>query len=369
MNKYNFIDYSIKNIFNEVFAIEPEISREYYHNIFSAEHSCEYHNESSTITELINLHLKTPEKKLAMYNHVYEFYKDKFPIWSDRRLSWGVHMHIFKWNYKWLDAKKLKFNLLNLPLFTKIKSRKMYWRYFSNRSNFKETISNNDKSWAVSYKNSYHSHNREWARFTNESIEFRCNNVFDARIYWYYIWIMIANKEWTKFKKTSDSMRRFIQRWITQQYHDWHDMELKNIIWYRISEEDFIVLQHNTKVLLKLLQINWLIECAKALLEYVNECWLEIDMDISLRDSFTLEPVSNPIFIPNITLFRIKYIWLYFNTEENYYAYIKGLMKKKLLIAWIPQALITINEEAIIKKYKKHLPDKVNMDKQETLFD
>jgi hypothetical protein len=364
MNKYKFPDYSLWLIFNGVYAIEPEISLEYCNRVFSWHDN---HRESSTIYELINVHLWTPEDILDTYNKVNKFYKDKFPLWSNNQLSWWVHFHIFKWDFTWLNWTTLTNTLLNLPIYWKIHNQKLYVRSTERFTNYDNYIGTNYKSSAVSYKTIYHSHKREWYMIYNKSIEFRCNNVFDARLYWYYVWIMIANKEWISLESTSDDLKTFIKIWIRDTF-SWavSDIPLPEIKWFRISDNDFSIMSINWLKIINLLIDNWLIYAARALKEYMNEIWFDYKKELLLRDNFSWEELEKPIIINSFQLFRTDTWNLAFKNKENFLSYINKQLKAKILSAWIAWSLLDISMEWIEKKYGKIFSDKLNTISEET---
>lgn len=362
MNKYKFPDYNLSGFFNGLYAIEPEISDNFRKEALLG---YSYHSESYKIKELNRLHEESEEGRTKAINLITEFYKDKFPIWGDNRLSWGVHFHIFKWDYRKIKNSGLSYKILNCPLHCKIKWNKIYNRYLCNRSMFPTTDSflySNSKGYAFCYKNRYTSNT------TGTSIEFRCNNVFDSRMYWYYVWLIICVKNNIKFKKTSDQLREYAKNWSRIEYDsDLNDLELYKINWYRVSEEDMKVIKYNSILILKALEIHWLFNAALALKEYLNECWLDIKYEVCYRDSYSWEAIEDFFTINKIKLFNTTYENIRFKSENNFYWFIIDRLKEKAKSAGIAMKLL--DTENIPKHYSKYIPVEPNTEQQDTLFD
>lgn len=348
MNEYNFLDYSREWLFKDMYAIELEVSTNYINENFRW---WTIHSESTHIKEFIQLHDRSVDDIKKVIDHTTDFYKERFPVGSSWQLSWGVHFHLFNWDFKWMDRGMLSLKLLNCPLFWKIKRQKIYIRYMWSWSIFRTdwVIATDSKSDAVTYKRN--SHSDHWKRFSKPSIEFRCNNVIDTRMYWYYVWIVLAVKGDVKFKKTSDRLREYCKKWNPLDYRGDHEMELKDIVWHRIDEEDWIVMNFNIMKILNLLEKHWLIEAGLALQEYLNERGFDIHKTFSQIDSHTWESITDFISMSTISLFRVEHKWLKFKDKENFFLYIEGIIKKKLLNASIAWVLVTIKRNEIVKKY------------------
>jgi len=371
MNKYKFLDTWFDWFFNQAYAIEPEISRDFLNRKVSNIYTGTY-SESNTIKELTGLHKADRKVVKKVSDMIQEFYKDKFPLGSDGKLSWWVHFHIFKWNYQNVNYPALKLKLLNCPLYCKIRWKKLYSRAIARRAWFRwTTYWNNSKSSAVTHKNSYHTHTSRSIDYWTTSIEFRCNNVFDYRLYWYYVWVLIAAWEWVKFKKTSDLLRTYVRRWNIIQYRE-ADVPVTWIAWCRMWEENYKAIRHNIKIILKLLQENEMINAATDLLSYVNEYWFEIKMKIRYQDSFSWEMINGWFEIKKMDLMTwVELTNLHFQNSKNFYLFIEKEIVKRVNDLWIPNTVTTVSLKEIEEVYKKEVPDhigKVNTIWQTTLF-
>lgn len=252
------------------FAIEPEISRKFFESMMYYE---DHKNESDTIVELLNVHKRDESWRMEIYDEVHNYYKDKFPLWSDRRISWGVHFILF-WDFEYFRDywRELRHKLLNCPLFLKIYNWSMYSRYLGQYAEF---AGNYLPTWSKWYyaciKDELYSHHES---VQGRPIEFRCNNVFDDRILWYYQWVLLAIKYWVKFKKLTNEFKKYAMTWDSNTYNTM-DVHCRELLWYTISKEEMKILRHNIKKILKLLIDNNLTESAKQLKEYCNEYWIK----------------------------------------------------------------------------------------------
>lgn len=265
----NLIDYNLDNFCNKdidcAFAIEPEISEEFYYHKLS---DYEAKSESSTIKELNDLHNLNLERRMRAYHIIQDFYKDKFPVGSDNHLSWGTHFVIF-WDQSRFSSLWSKINtiLLNCPLHLKYEQGKAFWRK-NQRHTFTTSISTDSKSSAVSLKSELMSSN--WvAKYS--PIEFRCNNVFDARMYGYYAGLLIAAEKGVRFKKSSDSLREYMKKWEPSYFSAYEDVELSYISGYTLSDDDKKTLRANSEKILKVLEDEGLVKASEALREYLVE--------------------------------------------------------------------------------------------------
>ena len=357
MNKYKFLDYNIDWFFNDMFAIEPEINNIFYRDNFELwPNKIKHMKESSKIFEIVWLHNEDSEFRLNVHNIIQKQYIDKFPIWANKRLSWGVHFHVFNWTLTWIPWEVLKDNTINCPLFCKIWNNKLYSRQLTNRANFGDrSIPTNSKRTYVSYKTS-HSTSRRSDHFKKRSLEFRCNNVFDARIYWYYVALIIAAKEWIKLKSLSSTIQKYVRTWNMLEFDlDKDHYKLSEISWVRIDDENKEILIENCNTLLKVLEDNTLVNAAIALKEYLNEVWIKITREIYLRDNFSNEKFTWAYPIKDLRIARILYWNLFFNTKENFYNYVIQELKTKMQASNIAQWYYEINIDWVKKWFKKYL--------------
>lgn len=269
-------DYKREDFCNEdepnAFAIEPEVSAEFYRESLGR---FDYNSESSHIYELIGVHKMSENDRMDCLDIIEEEYAEKFPIWSDEHLSWGVHFVLFgEYGFLYNSKRNIKYKMLNCPLFNKIRKNEFFSRDISGRASFSwsgERIRYWSKGDFVSLKDELLTNNEdvEWV-----PIEFRCNNVVDSRILGYYQWIILAVKEWVKFKKTSSSLREAVAEGIGGCYGD--DIEdgnisIDNLSWHSASREDMRAIRYNIKLIFKLLEDKGLVNSKDALREYLKE--------------------------------------------------------------------------------------------------
>jgi len=251
------------------FAIEPEISESFYVTDIE-DYYDDYTAESNDIYELTWLHHNDEEMRMRVYDDIAGHYKNKFPVGSDGHLSWWVHFVLFGDFEMFHHNDSLKWKLLNCPLFLKMENKIMYGREMDKWCSFDSYISYWSKGEAITLKDSLYTNNES---IEETPIEFRCNNVFDDRLLWYYQWVMIAEELNVPFKKTSNELRRYARMWDVDYYDDekWLDKEVSSVVGYNLTPADLIVMRYNIKIILKLLKDNRLENSAKALKEYCNE--------------------------------------------------------------------------------------------------
>jgi len=265
----NFIDYKKENMFNSkinhAFAIEPEISEKFYRAKLGA---YDRTTESSAIYELNRLHAIPTEQAIVAHDLIKEQYASAFPIWSDNHVSWGTHFVLFG-DYKRFKDKgdKLKVNLLNIPLFCKVTDAPLYSRK-NHRHAFSSSIDYDSKSKAVALKSSLSS---SWSDVKHTPIEFRCNNVFDSRIYGYYVGLLLAVDKWVRFKKTSDALRTYVKAGESDTFSSNTDVSVDEMTGYTLTEADKTALVHNIEKICQILKDEWLEKTEEALREYLIE--------------------------------------------------------------------------------------------------
>ena len=268
-------DYSEDLIYNSdeknSFAIEPEISSEFYYSVISNFYN-DYKEETDYIYELLDVHNCNLITRRRLHDTIRDYYYDKLPVWENDCLSGGVHCVLF-WDYSHLKEKnkEFKYKILNCPLHLKIYNSSLYSRALDQRCGFwSNNLIEYWSKWSfLTLKDELYSNGEEveWA-----PIEFRCNNVFDERILWYYQGIILAVEQEVKFKKTSDTLRSYARYWDTNEYNrnDW-DMHLNDCIWHKLTDDDIRIMRYNIKIILKLLREKWLVNSADKLKEYCNE--------------------------------------------------------------------------------------------------
>lgn len=262
-------DFSKETIYNGTCAIEPEVDIDYL-KPFIKEYGLETHTESTRIIEVDNMHLISKDKKEILINEFTNHYADKYPRGRDWNVSWWVHFHIFLWE-KNKESFGRKFvlnnfnswllgtNLLHFPMFGKIYDNKVYHKKWM--SIF--SIPSKWVWWCKWYLFTYKD------EFWYQSVEFRCNNVFDFRMYWYYIWLLLVTSLWIRLKKTSE------HNVIPNKCNDWKPLPIWDIHLSKVSsywnEIDKELFQSNLFLIYSLLISYWYTEACKELYNYFED--------------------------------------------------------------------------------------------------
>ena len=191
-----FHDYDEGKIFRWMAAIEPEISfrlvcnsgirwgrkNEFFKWI-------RWHHESDRIFEIDNMHMLSKERIKEINNLITDEYSCRFPIGESEYISWWIHFHVFLNStdksyarniFGKIQLSDMYHNFINSLLFMK-KDKHWDWLYsrFANYTaicNDKKLLQENGRTYWISYKTDF----LTW-------LEYRLNNVYDFRLYWYYV--------------------------------------------------------------------------------------------------------------------------------------------------------------------------------------
>lgn len=270
-------DLSEDIIFNNWFSIEPEIAVAHWLELEKEYPILRAHSESGYIKEIDNLHSIEKEKRLIIFNKIKEVYKDKFPRWQNRFTSWWIHFHIF-FNtelktrniyeiFQKANPSRLNHNLMNSMLFMKTANNKFYNRE-AWRSSLSYIVTNeSSKWWATTYQAWY------------QTIEFRCNNIFDERIYWYYVWIFMLSYFWIKLDEIpfSPEHKTRILKWESYQVawnsasDNIHFITFDKLEWIELTPEYKKVFVSNINKILSVLRTIWHTTSHDALMHYLSE--------------------------------------------------------------------------------------------------
>lgn len=310
-NTLLFDDYNIKKAFNWILAIEPELWTDYFydHKEWTSRPSSrrtkrkdiykdlKYHTESDHITEIDNMHKLSEKRRLELIKQFTNDYKWYYTLWSSTQPSGWVHFHIFS-NKSWwkitdifrtCNMDNIHHNLLQVPLFCVIDNMKTYWRYrwsYWFKTWIWMKMPHECRSHVACTKNDF----LPW-------IEFRANNVFDIRLYWYYVWITLLWISNIRLDKTIKNKNDLVSlmTWINQSInHSDKDEDWKLLIdehWRikasfykehvdmkdakRFSMPNF---KKNIWKILFILTINNLTKAREALEEYLEEImWLKFE--------------------------------------------------------------------------------------------
>ena len=261
----------------EPFAIELEVGIN-----FKREYLSDYkvYSESENIDEFYRVHDLPEIDRMKVLDTCVDFYKDKFPVGRDTRISGGVHFHLF-WEYGDVinDYQQFKEAILNCPLHLKIWKGVLYGRMMYNRARFGDSIRMcfDDKEDFISLKNEFWTSNTELNSYnTTDSIEFRCNNVIDSRILGFYQGVVLVVRKGIKLKKVSDTLTGYARIWddnyYTKESCNWgSDLEMQYIKWIKLEDEDKKIVRANIKIIFDLLKEEGLTKSAEALREYLIE--------------------------------------------------------------------------------------------------
>lgn len=278
-----YADYAKENIGTKI-SIELEVSKEDAEQVKDKFPTLKIKMESYRIGEILNIHELATEARQKIYKDIKKIYKDKFPVWQDTYLSWGVHFHAFfkeTINRDTINSLqfKLNFNDYNknfqaLPLYAKAQGHK-----FCSRPNGQDFEWNSDTlaynmMWRTSvggFRNSFRSHQIGYGYNTNEwrdeykSIEFRCNNITDTRIYGYYIGQLLLAEQGIKLNILSTTLRS-----ERTSFNKWYKA-VSELTGTTYSGEDSEKIRSNFAILLVTLRKNGFREAAKQLRAYAKE--------------------------------------------------------------------------------------------------
>jgi len=305
-----FKDYHEDYIFNWACAIEPEISvrlcLESKHNdvqtcndqlyvkgwirfpsfknkkIFK---NIKWHFESKCIYEINNMHKLCKEEKKAINDFIRETYSQRFPLWLNGYISGWIHFHCFlNSNDYWtryfssIPNRILEWNFYNSLLW--MKKHKKKWSFYSRKNNYPsfsglKYIPSAARINGTIIKNDF----LPW-------VEFRLNNVYDFRLYWYYIGLLLLSSEDIKLGSLwlTKKIKTQMKEWCKYQYKDrsiscdiaWNDI-YNNIhidsLEPQCTYEDINLeqLAINMTAIISMLRINLLHNAANALIEYLEE--------------------------------------------------------------------------------------------------
>lgn len=285
-----FCDYKAENTWKSI-CIELEVTTKDCNDIvWKYKYPLQWYRETDKIYEILNIHTTPTNIRKKIYNDVKNIYKEKFPVGEDTFLSWWVHFHTFLkepitktsiregnniLNFK-LPLSSYINNFLNLPLFLKVKDFNFFWRPWK-IPNIEDARPQSITDFLLWWRNSagwfrdtFRSHRDNTNNEFIKSIEFRCNNVIDVRLYWYYIWMLILAEQWINLLPLSKTM-------VSQSYDfSWKDYvdldELKNLdVWcvkYEHSNEDIRKIKTNINILTTHLKLNWFSNASRQLKSY-----------------------------------------------------------------------------------------------------
>lgn len=341
-------DFSKDGIYNGTCAIEPEVDIDYL-NSFKNKYDLETHTESTRIIEVDNMHSIPKDKREELIEKFTKHYADKYPRGQNGEVSWWVHFHIFLWekNKSEYDKKNilnnfnstlLGDNLLSFPMFGKIYYNKVYHKRWRDIFSIPPKWAWWCKWYLFTYKN----------EFWYQAVEFRCNNVFDFRMYWYYVWLLIATSLWIKLKKTSnyntvtnkDNKLKTLPIW---------DIHLSTVSWYwnEIDKEAF---QSNLFLIYSLLNTYWYTQAHKELYSYFQQFIPDYNIDTSNKiiDINTLSEIKlwDTIYVINVN-------WINFCSKTTIKpSFIRNIIVKPF-IGYSPIKLPNVNIKLINLKDEK----------------
>ncbi len=273
-NKYKKMtkmkDFDIGNLFKsgQWFAIELEIAEERRDDVQKIAPFTSWYRESIAIYEINSWH-ERPESDREAFMEAFDFlkdnYKDQFPMGRNWYTSWGVHFHLFDFDEIKTDKhKEMEKALLNLPLFNKVVDGKYYWRRNGRHQFFACSSITYDTKWYAFCSNPC------------GSFEFRCNNVIDERILWYYqaVMLMHNNDIIKKIKPLSKNFINYNMKWddfTIEEGTTWGDYSIDDLSWYNPNKEDIARIKYNLSLALNILRENGLTVSAEKLEEYCLE--------------------------------------------------------------------------------------------------
>lgn len=209
---FQFQDYGPEDVWKKwAFALEAEIAVQDAADWNKMTGTNLFRKYTSRIWESERAHELEGWEKLRLMDFLRKNYDYHIPFGADSYLSGGNHFHIF-FNEETYDfwrnfnkANKFEAWFKYAPLYAKYHE----WVWF-NRRNFRATpigtiIPNWSKCASVTLKNYYTGGCPSGTR----SLEFRLNNVLDARLYGYYLWMMLTVAFWVEPVEPTEWKQKF----------------------------------------------------------------------------------------------------------------------------------------------------------------
>lgn len=275
-----FEDYKAVNVGKSI-CIELEVAETDARDLQLEFPNTAVHMESSRIYELTKVHLLKGSERKKIYDRMRDTYRNKFPVGRDTYLSWGIHFHAFfkrpvsktvlAKNHLLLSYNNIVQNYHSCPLFCKVENFKFIHR--PNAFPSKQTYDIPDFSslgrifdqrWTIGgVRASFRTHHKSYSE--GMSIEFRCNDVMDTRIYWYYIGQMLLAEAGITLPTLSVIPTRYTLS-LDSTYQD-----LSKCDGHRYNQEDQTKIKNNLNIILKLLRHNGFPNAAIQLKAYAKD--------------------------------------------------------------------------------------------------
>jgi len=317
-NNLLFADYKKEKAFNGILAIEPELWQDYFfqHTLTDDNDKpnrdnregelkkefkwLNWHSESWMIWEVSNLHKIPLKQRLKFIDKFTEDYKGYFSLWASSMASWWVHFHVFSKLerdkslpiFNNISIENINNNLYNTLLYwvindNKFYSRAVYWKQSFSKG---QLLPQGSRNHIACSKMDF----LPW-------IEFRANNVFDIRLYWYYIaisllWILKIDLM-SPIKDTK--IKASIVNWIrdkkkiedADEFGRIHSKDFKHLINFKDKKSfSMVILKQNLWKMLFILTINQLPKARESLEEYIKEI-LDIEID-AIPFDFTTNSIT-----------------------------------------------------------------------------
>ena len=286
------MDYSKEEIGNHI-SIELEVANIDANNIQKQYPNAYPKSESSKIKEITNIHQLPLLDRQEIYKTIKNIYKDTFPIGWDTMLSGGVHFHAFM-NRNMTGPEiasipfKLNFieyahNFNALPLYCKANwmqfyrrpncsiesyTESMWYRHYNMQRALlwiEPSLASGSRTSVGGWRKSFRTH---WIDYdTFRSMEFRCNNITDTRIYGYYIGQLLLAEAGIKLEKLS----KIVKQTENPNPSGIH-ITLSELQWTVYdSPEDQKKIRQNLQLLLVILRKNKFTKAAYNLRMYAKE--------------------------------------------------------------------------------------------------
>lgn len=280
-----FLDYSKEEIGKHI-SIELEVAHadarkivDKYPQVLRA------HGESSKIYEIVNIHKLDIVDRKSIYGSIAKIYKDTFPIGADEYLSGWVHFHAFmKKNMERDEIEQIEFklnfegykdNYHALPLYAKANNMTFYRRQNGGLDNYSYsaattimgTMMSGNYGWrhpVGGFRSSFRTTRVEYPEF--RSVEFRCNNILDTRIYGYYIGQMLLAEAGIKLEQLSTKVEA-----TSNPKPRGYTINISELQGTTYTWDDVTKIKRNLKLLLAVLRKNKFTKAAYNLNKYAKD--------------------------------------------------------------------------------------------------
>lgn len=223
--------------------------------------------------------LETPSR-ISLMEMVEDAYRYKMYYWGDRYTSWWNHFHVF---FPSSDGQEVSdfISQYSPAMRTILETCPLYAMYYD-KTGFHKRFLNWCQSWQAAITNSKWSwlcrngfHNISNPDSTVYTLEFRINQVYDRRLYGYYLAVMLMAIEWVslphsiEWKQAAD-IWNWVKNTSYQIHWRWH-YDIRSNKGTDVNKQN---LKANVKFMIDFLRERWFNNSALMLESYGNEKWI-----------------------------------------------------------------------------------------------